>query len=349
MKSSMTAMWIGIHRRRSPRFIMLRTVKLAVLLVIVSSTSSFISAQSLSTTVVAYSSQETPGSPGETYGTLRAFPRLGTNGHVAFSSVIAGAPAPDDFAYFVGLPGALQVAIRENADGGGPELFDGNGDVGVDANGTISVWTSLALPTDQDDVIYGLMPGGSEVAREGSTVAPGFGGGIFSSVGFAHATNDAGDVAFGASVLGGDAVPNVSASGLFAGSAGHLSLVARTGTAAPGATGTTPVFATLSFDRRINNVGQVGFATRLSGEGVTTSNNFAIYVWTPGEGESGTLALAAQTGNHAPDTSATTAFLQFDTYPSFNNLGEVAFRGRMTGPDIDSSNNYGIWAEPRTT
>jgi hypothetical protein len=95
-------------------------------------------AQSLPTTVVAYTGQAIDGGLG-TYGTLGAFPRLGASGHVAFSSFFAGAPSPDDFGYFVGQPGALQVVIRENSDEGGPELFDGNGNgnVGVGTNGKI--------------------------------------------------------------------------------------------------------------------------------------------------------------------------------------------------------------------
>jgi hypothetical protein len=323
---------------------MLRIVKLALLVTLVLSSSSFLLAQSLPTTVVAYTGQAIDGGLG-IYGTLGAFPRLGPNGHVAFSSFFAGAPTPDDFGYFVGLPGALQVAIRENADEGGPELFDGNGNVGVDANGKISVWTTLAAPTpaNQRQVLYGQMPGGTEIARQGITVAPGFGGGSFSTVVSSQATNDAGEVAFVGSVTGGDAVLNVSDLGLFTGSAGDLSLVARKGSAAPTAMGTTPVFSTF-FDKRINNTGQVGFAAGLSGAGVSATNDRTIYVWTPGEGGAGTLALAAQTGSPAPGIPPIVNFSQIDEIPDFNDMGEVAIRGQLIGDGVISSNNSGIWA-----
>lgn len=323
---------------------MLRIVKLALLVIIVSSNTLLAFAQSLPTTVVAYSGQAIPGLSGESYGALSAFPRLGPNGHVAFSSAFAGAPLTDDFGYFVGLPGNPQLAIREDSDAGGPGVFDGNGNVGVDANGKISVWTTLSFPTpaNQRQVLYGQTPGGTEIARQGMTVAPGFAGGTYATVASGHATNDNGAVAFVGSVTGGDAVV-ASDFGLFTGTAGNLNLVAREGVAATGATGTTPVFSTF-FDKRINGSGQVGFAAGLIGAGVSALNDRTIYVWTPGEGGTGTLALAAQTGSHAPGTPLNTTFLQIDDIPDFNDTGEVAFRGQLIADDIGTSNNTGIWA-----
>ncbi len=321
---------------------MTRTVKLALLIAILSNCYTVVSAQSLTPTVVAYTGQAIPV-VGGTYGTLGGFPRIGANGHVAFSSVFAGIPNPDDFGYFVGLPGAPEVAIREDADGGGPELFDGLGNVGVDADGKLSAWASLSFPTpgNQRQVFYGQLPGGPEIARQGMTVAPGFDGGIFSTVNQGHATNDAGEIVFNGLVAGGDAT-TTSDFGMFANLAGSLKLVVREGTTAPGAAGTAPVFSTY-YDKRINNAGQVGFATGLTGTGINATNDRAVYVWTPGEEESGTLALAAQTGSHAPGTTASTTYLQLDDTPSFNNSGEVAFRGQLIGPDIAFTNNFGIW------
>jgi hypothetical protein len=187
------------------------------------------------------------------------------------------------------------------------------------------------------------MPGGPAITLEGSTVAPGFAGGVFSAIGSGQATNDAGAVAFVGSVRNGDTVLGVNDFGLFAGTAGDLSLVARKGSAAPDASGTTPVFSTF-YDKRINNVGQVGFAAALTGTGVNAINDRAIYVWTPGESETGTLALAMQTGNHAPGTPLNTTFSNLDDQPGFNEAGQVSFRGQLTADDIGFTNNFGIWA-----
>jgi hypothetical protein len=321
---------------------MMRIVKLALLLALVMSCSFNLFAQSLPSTVVAYTGQTIPV-VGGTYGTLGAFPRLGSAGHVAFSSVFAGAPNPDDFGYFVGLPGSPQLAIREDSDGGGPELFDGTGSVGVDGKGKLSVWTSLAFPVsiNENQVLYGNMPGGTPIAKEGTTTAPGFAGGVIAAIGSGHASNDNGYVSFVGSATGGDAIAS-SDFALFASSFDGLSLVAREGTPAPGATGTTPVFSTF-YDKRINDSRQVGFAAGLSGAGVNAINDRAVYVWTPGEEESGSLALVAQTGSHAPGTTASTTFLQLDDMPSFNSSGEVAFRGQLIGADIGFTNNFGIW------
>jgi hypothetical protein len=150
---------------------------------------------------------------------------------------------------------------------------------------------------------------GTLVAQENHTVAPGFAGGVFVAIGSGPASNDAGALAFTGSVNGGDAVAT-SDFGLFAGTPGDLKLVAREGAAAPGATGTAPVFSTTTttiYDKRINNSGQVGFSASLSGAGIDVNNDHAIYVWTP-NGGNGTLDKAIQTGDNAPATSPTINF-----------------------------------------
>ena len=47
-------------------------------------------AQSLPATEVARTGQDVPGFPGGTFGVVRALPRLGTGGHIAFNGFIVG-------------------------------------------------------------------------------------------------------------------------------------------------------------------------------------------------------------------------------------------------------------------
>jgi hypothetical protein len=149
----------------------------------------------------------------------------------------------------------------------------------------------------------------------------------------------------------GDVTGTTNDSGLFTDTPGNLTLIARKGGSAPGASGTATVFSTtLStgpiFDKRINSSGQVGFAAALSGPGIDGGNDRAIYVWTP-DGGNGTLALAAQTGSTAPGTgSPTIRFSIMDDAIGFNDAGQVAFRSSLVGEgaEVTPSNNYGIWA-----
>jgi hypothetical protein len=308
------------------------------------------SADSLPATVVARVGDTAPGLGGPTFSTFPASPRLGVNGHVAFQAFLAGAGSNDN-SFWSGTPGNLQLVMRENNDVGGPIIFTGN--MGVDQNGYVSMWSQHNVLSFEDQQMNAYLPNGNGgntlIAREGTTVAPGFAGGIFSNIGSGQANNNAGVIAFIASVTGGDTTFQ-SDQGLFTGTPGNLTLIAREGSAAPGATGTSPVFSTTTnyptLDRRINNSGQVTFGAQLSGDGVSALNDHAIYVWTP-DGGNGTLALAAQTGSTAPGLgSPTIRYSVIDESPGFNDAGKVAFRGQVIGDPGDGVtlvNNFGIW------
>ena len=116
-----------------------------------------------------------------------------------------------------------------------------------------------------------------------------------------------------------------------------LTLVARSGTAAPGAGGAN--FSTFFKDPLVNEAGNVSFVDQLKGTGITSSNDTGL--WT---GNAGKLNLVARTGDHAPGTADGTVF----SFPSsfdhaLNNLGQVVFEGTVKGPGVDFSNDNGIW------
>jgi hypothetical protein len=313
------------------------------------------SGQSLTPTVIVRTGQSVDDVPGATFTTIGSLPRLGANGHVAFNSFITGggSNSSNNFGYWVGTPSGVNVALRsDTAAPNGPTTFSSSGNAGVDANGRISMWASINTTSSFDQRLWGLLPdgnGGSTiVASEGVTAAPGFAGGLFAAVGAGQSTNSAGVVTFTGSVSGGDSTADTNF-GLFVGTPGDLKLIARKGMAAPGATGTAPIFSTTTgpiFDKRINAAGQVGFAAALAGDGVNFNNDRAIYVWTPNAG-GGTFAVAAQTGNVAPGTTATTKFTVLDDQPGFSDAGHVAFRSGLVSEvpgEVGLLNNSGIWA-----
>ncbi len=154
--------------------------------------------------------------------------------------------------------------------------------------------------------------------------------------------NAAGNVAFSSVVK--DASNNFG-SGVWVGTPGNLTLVAASGAQAPGlAAGDT--FAPLSFGLSqfnptlpplLNDQGKVAIYGTVTGADITSNNNTGIWAGLPGQ-----LSLVAQTGMHAPGTSAGVAFSSFlplGSLPplSLNSTGQVAFFANTT----DGSG--GIW------
>jgi len=171
------------------------------------------------------------------------------------------------------------------------------------------------------------------IAREGSS-APGTSE-KFRNIG-ATVVNDAGQTAFIGSLTTstGSFFTN---RGIWSEGGGSLALVARDGMAAPG-TGSrffgfgnqTPV---------LNGVGQVAFQGFLLGFGTNSSDNSGI--WSTGRGS---LALLARAGNEAPGTDVD--FASFARImPVLNVANQTAFLGNLTGSDVNSNNDRGIWAE----
>ncbi len=194
--------------------------------------------------------------------------------------------------------------------------------------------------TGQNDDGIWLKGGGSGLAlfvREGNA-APGTGTGV-NFTGFENLLlNDAGQIAF-SGFLTGTGVTELNERGIWSdGGGAGLALIARSGNAAPG-TGAGVKFSI--FEKPVlNNAGQMAFFGSLTGTGVTTFNNRGI--WSEGGGSG--LALVARGGNAAPGTDAGVNFIGFFD-PVINDLGQIAFRGIVTGTGVTSSNDYGIWSQ----
>lgn len=198
-------------------------------------------------------------------------------------------------------------------------------------DGTVGMWSegsgSLAL-----------------VARDG-TPAPGTPAGVSFSFGGLRGfypdlpkLNDAGQIGFWANVTG-PGIHNMNDWGVWSDASGSLSLVARSGSPAPG-TSAGVNFDGLIFQSGFNAAGQSAFSAFVTGPGVDPSNDFGI--WSEG---SGSLALVARNGSPAPGVPSGVTFRDF-VYPvAFNDAGKTAFVGFVTGTGVDQSNELGIWSE----
>lgn len=179
------------------------------------------------------------------------------------------------------------------------------------------------------------------VARTGDP-APGTEAGVlFRSLSRAPLLNDAGQVAFSGG-LGGPGVSASNDQGIWSEGAGAgLDLVAREGAAAPD-TESGSVFAALT-EPVLNGGGHTAFRAYLSGPNVSGGNDSGIWTQAGGAG----LVLRVREGDAAPGLAAGVSFGSFDASfdPLLNDADQTAFRARLTGTGVDSSNDTSIWSD----
>jgi hypothetical protein len=153
--------------------------------------------------------------------------------------------------------------------------------------------------------------------------------------------NDAGHVAFRAN-LTGDGVDSTSHQGVWSEGSGSLSLVARTGSQAPGA----PAGVNFAMEPALelffpvlNDAGKTAFYGALTDGG--------LGLWSEGFGS---LAAVARSGAQAPGTPEGVTFTFSNLYdvldgPLLNNAGQTTFRSFLSGPGVTIANRQGRWSE----
>lgn len=247
-------------------------------------------------------------------------PAINASGKVAFRANLQGPGFSGQGAIFSDGSGTLAPVARagEIAPGttvpyrsfeqprisdGGRVAFVGRLD-GVATNVEYGVWTNASGPL-------------SLVARAGG-LASGAGAGVvfywFRSLHF----NESGRIAF-AALLAGANVNLSNDYAIYSNAGGPLSLVAREGSQAPslssGVLVNTLTFGNFCF----NDAGQVAFLAYLSGTGVTSLNDFAIF-----RGVSGTVTSAIRKGDPLPGVGTSTAG-GFQAGFDMNNAGDLGF------------------------
>ena len=146
-------------------------------------------------------------------------------------------------------------------------------------------------------------------------------------------SNDAGDLLF-TGHLGNTDGP----SGIWLKSGGITQLVALTSSQAP----ELPVGTVLSgfSPPRLSESAIIAFWGVLAGDGVTQSNNTAIWAGRPGA-----LHLLAREGTQAPDASVGTVIKEVLNHPVLNRSGHVAFTASIEG-GVYSPGDMGLWIGP---
>ncbi len=200
---------------------------------------------------------------------------------------------------FLVLNDAGQVAYRASLTG-----------TGVDGTNDDGIWRDTTL-----------------IARAGDP-AHGIGGGVHFSGLFTPVFNDAGQVAYQASLTGAG-VDTTNDFGIWR----DTTPIARAGNPAYGI-GRGANFSTFNF-LVLNDPGQVAYRASLTGAGVDTTNDFGIWRDT---------TLIARAGDPAHGIGGGANFSTFNN-PVLNDPGQVAYEASLTGAGVDTTNDFGIWRD----
>ena len=258
-----------------------------------------------------------PGTSGATFllPGLNA-PSVNAAGEVAFRASFTGGDATAATNVGIFTPSTLVARLGDLAPGTDGASFLGLADLpSLNAAGEVAFRALLTGGANN----AGIFTSSGLVARTGDP-APGTDGASF--VFFVDPSlNAAGEVAFLASIAGGDTDADNNA-GIFTSSG----LVARLGDPAPGTGGASFVeFAELP---SLNAGGEVAFYAALAGGDATSENFVGIFT---------SSALVARRGDDAPGTGGA-SFASFDN-PILNDSGETAFRASLQGDGIDPDVN----------
>jgi hypothetical protein len=235
--------------------------------------------------------------------------------------------ANDEVAFWTTLSGALGGAARGIFRGtGGPAGLTKiirTGDVLPDDGGAASPTTDTLALNNTGEVAFtasgevyrgGGTPGGLVKIATYGEAAPGGDGTIGTPSGARLAFNDAGQVAFIATIPG-----SAATWGIFRGDGGDLEQIARDGTPSPDGNGVLIV----GFPA-MNSGGDVAFFASLVGTTGGTADATGIFV-----GDGTNLSVIARRGALTP--SGNGRFLEIDPAIAINDAGAVLFFSTITG------------------
>jgi hypothetical protein len=299
--------------------------------------------------IVAQSGFQAPGMPEGVNFSGFSNPRINDAGQVVVRATLTGpgVTTSNDRTLWFENGGGLQLVAREGtaapAAGTGVTFGEFPDRPDLSNNGATFFQTILTgnVDTTNDSSIWSDSGSGAQLfAREG-LAAPGVGDGITFAGFDVPIVGRSGEVMLTAS-LAGTGIDATNGIGIWSNAGGSLHPVVRLGSAAPGtAAGTT--FATFSDGARaIDSAGQVGFIAQVAGPGIDSSNDRGIW-----QEQGGNLTLLAREGAPAPGTEAGTIFSNINSpnVSNYNGRGRLPIRAVLSGPNVTSANDEGIWAQ----
>ena len=149
--------------------------------------------------------------------------------------------------------------------------------------------------------------------------------------------NDNGHVAFTTSLRVPTPDPIQPIRGIWTDRTGSLALVAGSGLPAP-SDGEDYIFTNVANHPQLNNNDQLAFQAGISGPGITPGVN-GSGIWSE---RSGSLQQIVRRGDNPPGTELGTAYDSFFV-PDQNDTGAIVYWASLTGPNVFSFNDVGIW------
>jgi hypothetical protein len=285
--------------------------------------------------LVAREGDPAPGLPDLTYRGISCLQSFNGYDQISFAGTLAGpgVSTDNDVAFWAGPADYPSLLIRESAQfpgaPGGTRLALRSDVIRrINASGRVMFQTAVSSGIN---AIFEGMPGSLQLLAKTNDPAPDTTN-TFSLVDTPY-INDHGAIAFRAGLN-----PNpTSDGGIWRSMDGQTHLIVRHGTRAPG----TPdgVLLASTFLNGITDSGAVIVHAQLSGPGVTTSNDDALYV-----GEMGSLKLAAREGSQAPGVPVGATFGEVIS-PASTNGSDIVFRALLSGGGFGGV-DMGIWAGP---
>ena len=227
----------------------------------------------------------------------------------------------------------------------GSTIFSGNyHPLSLSQNGDVAFAGGLSLDETETEGAAGLwseINGSLQLITRLNQTAPGaIDGAVFSRF-VTLKVNGNGQIAFRAQ-LSGDNVNESNYDGFWLYDGSSIHLIARKGDTVPG-TDTGIIIDNFGHVATRNIVlghnGHFAFHGTVAGPGIDSTNNQGIWV-----GSSNQILNAVYTGDHPAGTDTGTAFDIFGSWLSINESGNVVFLPVLRGPDVDSSNNSGLWS-----
>jgi hypothetical protein len=292
---------------------------------------------------IAKTGDAVPGVSGATWDSV-GMPAIDAGGSVVLRAEMEGPGinTTNDQVILHGRPGNLRIVVRDGdlfpQFGEGvyqrafsQPLISQTGQIGYEAK-----LDGPGITSSNDDIFWAGPPGALQVVVRQGQPAPGItDGGTLGT--FSEAMGRNGHVALSGGISGPGSLQR---QGLWSGTPDDPRLVTYSGAPAPGTEPgvTFPSSGVLAPTWTVNARGAIAFPASLEGPGIDATNNAGIWAGTADD-----LALVMRAGDPAPLPESGSTFIGRPEYAIINGNDRVMFPGFVTGPGIDTSNDYALW------
>ena len=299
------------------------------------------------TRAVVLAGDPAPGTPPGVCLTDVYTPSLNDHEEIVLGAIVdgPGVTESNDRGYWVATPVGLALIAREGDQAPGVpngvvfrnDAFSQHPCLSIAARATFRAYLAgPGIDPSNDEGIWSGTPGSVVLVARMGDPAPGTAAGVTYAQLWNPVANAVGELAFWGR-LTGSGVTGANEEGVWIGTPGNLSILARSGDPAPGTSAQFHRFCCTGIT--FNSAGEVVLKALLQGAGVGVSNDHGHWAGPPGG-----LSLIAREGDAAPDTPPGVTFRDLaHSVPRINRTGEIAFDAGLTGPGVTSANDSGLW------